>query len=57
MTKEKCMEIIRKRLGEVEKELKKRTGGEDDWSWYDGLSKGMKSALELVGMIDNEQNK
>ena len=54
MTKEKCMELIRKR---VNKERKDQKVLNSDYGYHVGKERGLLEALELIGMIDNEQNK
>lgn len=61
MTKEECMELIRKRISKCEKEKMKemedfirtkRSEFESNTSWYEGIKRGLQDALEIIGMID-----
>lgn len=54
MTKEKCIDLIKGRIKQCDKDNLKWPGSE---SWYDGKKRGLLDALELIGMLNNEQNK
>ena len=58
MTREECMSIIRKRIVKYENDRIKdnertnQSGYVSNDSWYEGVKRGLKDALEIVGMID-----
>jgi hypothetical protein len=58
MTKEECMELIRKRISKCEKEKMEdfirtnHSGFVSNTSWYEGIKRGLQDALEIIGMID-----
>lgn len=65
MTKEKIISLIKKRINEdveeYQKELEicdKDKGYEKpSYSWHYGRIKAFREALELIGMLDNSNNK
>lgn len=54
MTKEKCIGLIKDRIKQCDEDNLKWPGSE---SWYEGKKRGLLDALELIGMVNNEQNK
>lgn len=63
MTKEDCMELIRRRIEKYENEaISERLKDERNYyvnqldTWYSGLKRGLLDALEIVGMIGNDKN-
>lgn len=54
MTKERCIELIKKRINDIESERQLFKGNDD---WYDGKRRVLQEVLELVGMIGNDKNK
>jgi len=58
MTKEECMNLIRKRIKKCESDCNNHVGYTGNCNdWFAGVSRGLKDALELVGMIDSNNNK
>ena len=54
MTRDKCIEIIKEIIKKCDEDNLKWPGSE---SWYEGKKRGLLDALELIGMVNNEQNK
>lgn len=48
------MELIKKRIKKCDEDNLKWPGND---SWYEGKKRGLLDALELIGMVNNEQNK
>lgn len=53
MTLERCKELIKKRV----KEARYEQTSSNDYGYYVGKERGLLEALELIGMLNNEQNK
>jgi hypothetical protein len=54
MTKERAIELIRGRMEKYKHDHENRIGYTGDCDeWFEGVQRGLKDALEIVGMIDN----
>jgi hypothetical protein len=59
MTKNEIVALIRQKMKDAklncEIALAKREF--DEYSWYDGIQRGLQDALQVIGMLDNEHNR
>ena len=54
MTKEQVMNLLNKRIENAEENRKRYTNCDE---YYYGVIEGLKQAKEIVGMLDNENNR
>lgn len=54
MTKEQVMNLLNKKIENAEENRKRYTNCDE---YYYGVIEGLKQAKEIVGMLDNENNR
>lgn len=59
MTKNEVVALIKQKMkdAKLKYEWSLDTKRYDDSSWYSGIYRGLQDALQVIGMLDNENNR